>query len=298
VRHPAFLYDPFGRRIQKASAAGTTNYLYPGANTAEELDGGGIPVTKYTQSLSIDEPLAMRSSGAYFFQSDGLGSITSLSDSSGSLPSSLGYGAFGNQTYLSGPVVPSSRYTARDWNATTGLYYFRARYYDPLIGRFLSEDPLRFAAGRNFYVYSLNNPALLSDPTGLSVTCTYSQGSHTIICIDDGTGTTVVDDPDAYSGHGPGLNNPSMQNVPDIGPIPTGTYDIGGPKPDNPPTGPLSLRLYPTDDTNTFNRNGFLIHGDKVKGPRNSASHGCIVTTKKSRQAINDNGGGTLHVVP
>ena len=52
-------------------------------------------------------------------------------------------------------------FTGREWDSETGLYYYRARYYDPRIGRFISEDPIRFRGGMNFYSYVLNNPVNL-----------------------------------------------------------------------------------------------------------------------------------------
>src|SRR2546422_721539 len=71
-----FKYDPFGRRIQKSSASGTTNYVYDGDNIIEELSSTGTSVARYAQSLGIDEPLAMYRSGAgYAYHADGLGSI-------------------------------------------------------------------------------------------------------------------------------------------------------------------------------------------------------------------------------
>jgi len=58
-------------------------------------------------------------------------------------------------------------YTGREGDPETGLYYYRARYYDPKVGRFISEDPIRFAGGVNFYSYVTNNPVALADPLGL-----------------------------------------------------------------------------------------------------------------------------------
>jgi len=70
-------------------------------------------------------------------------------------------------TASTGSLVNPFRYTARESDAETGLYYYRARYYDPGAGRFLSEDPLRFRVGINHYRYVRNNPVNLTDPTGL-----------------------------------------------------------------------------------------------------------------------------------
>ena len=58
-------------------------------------------------------------------------------------------------------------YTAREWDPEIGLYYYRARYYDPRVGRFISEDPIRWAAGPNFYTYVGNEPVNSVDPFGL-----------------------------------------------------------------------------------------------------------------------------------
>jgi len=55
----SFKYDPQGRRIQKSSSTGTTNYVYDGANILEEADSSGSVLARYTQGLNVDEPLAM-----------------------------------------------------------------------------------------------------------------------------------------------------------------------------------------------------------------------------------------------
>jgi len=66
-----------------------------------------------------------------------------------------------------GEVANKLRYTGREFDRETGLYYYRARYYDPESGRFYTEDPLGFRAGINFYAYVDNNPINANDPTGL-----------------------------------------------------------------------------------------------------------------------------------
>ena len=78
--------------------------------------------------------------------------------------------------------------------------YYRARYYDPSVGRFVSEDPIGFQGGdNNVYRYSFSDPVNLEDPTGLTVTCTYNQFSGNLRCTDDSTGKVVVNT-DGYSG--------------------------------------------------------------------------------------------------
>src|SRR5205085_7377780 len=81
-----FKYDPLGRRIQKSSGSGTTNYLYDGDNTVEELNSAGNVLARYAPGSGIDEPLhELRSGTGQYYEQDGLGSVTSLSGSTGSL---------------------------------------------------------------------------------------------------------------------------------------------------------------------------------------------------------------------
>ena len=89
-------------------------------------------MARYTQALGIDEPLAMlRGNTTSYYQADGLGSVTSLSDSRGSLVSTYKYDSFGNLMASTGSISNSFRYTGREFDAETGLYFYRARYYSP-----------------------------------------------------------------------------------------------------------------------------------------------------------------------
>ncbi len=164
----SFQYDPFGRRIYKSSPSGTTIFVYDGNSVIEEVSDDGSLMARYTQSLGIDEPLAMlRGNTMSYYQADGLGSVTSLSDSKGNLVSTYEHDSFGNLLASTGSISNSFRFTGREFDAETDLYFYRARYYDPSIGRFISEDPIRFNAETNFYTYASNNPILFIDPWGL-----------------------------------------------------------------------------------------------------------------------------------
>ena len=177
-----FRYDPFGRRIQKSSASGIVNYLYDGANTVTEVDVAGNTLAAYAQGAGIDEPLAMWRAGATsYYEADGLGSVTSLSAGS-TLSATYTYDAFGNPTASTGTLTNPFRYTGREWDSETNLYYYRARYYDPASGRFVSEDPIRWFSGTaDFYGYVQNDPADLVDPLGLR-----AAKSATADCIANG----------------------------------------------------------------------------------------------------------------
>jgi RHS repeat-associated protein len=106
-----------------------------------------------------------RGSTTDYYEADGLGSVTSLTDSTGAMAESYTYDAYGNLTAGGTALNNPFRYTGREWDPEAGLYYYRARYFDQGTGRFGNEDPIR--AGVNFYTYASNNPTLRRDPSGL-----------------------------------------------------------------------------------------------------------------------------------
>jgi RHS repeat-associated protein len=168
-----FKYDGLGRRVQKAftqnSTTTTTNYLYDRANPIEDVDQNGNVLARYEQTLKIDEPLAeLRSGTTSYYEVDGLRSVTSLSSSTGALANTYTYDSFGNVTASTGSLTNRFQYTGRELDSETGMYYYRARYYDPNVGRFLNEDPMGFTGGINSYGYVFNNPPNFVDPTGRS----------------------------------------------------------------------------------------------------------------------------------
>ncbi|MBK8148552.1 MAG: RHS domain-containing protein [Acidobacteria bacterium] len=100
-----------------------------------------------------------------YFIADHLGSTNALTDSSGNVTSSASYDSFGN---ASGNLATRYKFTGREYDDFTGLHYYRARWYDSSLGRFISEDPIAFAGGDvNLYGYVRNKPVSYSDPFGL-----------------------------------------------------------------------------------------------------------------------------------
>jgi RHS repeat-associated protein len=167
-----FKYDPFGRRIQKSGPLGTTNYLYDGkdmsSNVIEEVDNAGNVLARYTQNRGIDQPLAeARSSATSYYEADALGSVTSLSGSTGAVANTYTYDSFGKVTNFAGTLTNPFQYTGHGSDPETNLDYYRFRYYDPSTGRFLSEDPITFSGGIDFYSYVRNRPLDHVDPFGL-----------------------------------------------------------------------------------------------------------------------------------
>jgi RHS repeat-associated protein len=113
----------------------------------------------------------LRTATTSFYEADGLGSVTSLSSGAGALAQTYTFDSFGKLTAASGSLTNPFRYTGREFDSETGLYYYRARYYDPSAGRFISEDPVGFEEAGNFYRYVNNKPVTLIDPTGLTADC-------------------------------------------------------------------------------------------------------------------------------
>jgi RHS repeat-associated protein len=104
------------------------------------------------------------------FVTHGLGSTTELADNDGDVVATYEYDAFGAIRSQSGSQPNEFRFTGKQWDDSTALEYLRARYYDPAIGRFLSQDPFRglgmVPQSLNRYPYVLNNPLLYRDPYG------------------------------------------------------------------------------------------------------------------------------------
>lgn len=179
-----FKYDLFGTRIYKSSSAGTSIYAYDGDDLTEETNSTGAVVARYARTEIIDEPLAMLRSGTTsYYQADGLWSVTSLSNAAGALAQTYTFDSFGNQTASSGSLTNSFRYNAREFDTETNLYFYRARYYDQTVGRFISEDPINFSGGINFYEYVKNQPIDNFDPFGLK--CTKKLTLVTAYCVND-----------------------------------------------------------------------------------------------------------------
>ena len=145
-------------------------------------DRYGALRAQYLRGALIDEVVVARHFGQdtkrrptdLTFHGDFLQSVLGVSDHNGAVLENTRYAPFGAHRVppSTGTSANPPRYTGRERDPDTGLYYYRARYYDPDLGRFLSEDPLGFDAGDpNFYAYVGNNPLIASDPTGEFRSC-------------------------------------------------------------------------------------------------------------------------------
>jgi RHS repeat-associated protein len=165
-----YKYDPLGRRIEKNVNGEITKYVYDGDNLIAEYDGTDAVKSKYLFSLDIDDPLSVEQSGTvYYYHKDGLGSVTGLTNASGNIVKTYRYNSFGEIYTQTGSLVQPFTFTGREYDPESGLYYYRARYYDPMAGRFISKDPIGFEGGDvNLFRYVGNNPGNLTDPEGLA----------------------------------------------------------------------------------------------------------------------------------
>jgi len=168
----SYTYDPAGRRIEKQYDGLTQmKYLYDGDHIIAEYSGNGGLLHKYIYGPGVDQPICMidvtESNAAYYYHFDGLGSVIALTDSSGSVANLYEYSVYG-EVSASDPNHPNRfLFTGREFDKDTGLYYYRARYYNPYIGRFLQTDPAGYGAGMNLYRYCANNSINMVDPTGM-----------------------------------------------------------------------------------------------------------------------------------
>jgi RHS repeat-associated protein len=161
----SFKYDPLGRRSERRVNGQSTRYVYDGAQAIGEIREGQS--TTLLTSLSIDEMLARYSAqGARSFLTDALGSVIALTREDQSVLTSYAYSPYGQSQTSGAEEGNASQYTARE-NDGTGLYYYRARYYDAVLRRFVSEDPIGLEGGINEYGYVEGNPVLKRDPLGL-----------------------------------------------------------------------------------------------------------------------------------
>ncbi|MFO0011239.1 MAG: putative Ig domain-containing protein [Planctomycetota bacterium] len=164
-------YDPLNRRISIEKDGATLSTVYVGQSPWADFDGAGNLVARYMPGSQIDELLSRYrpSEGVSWYLVDRLGSMTHIADNTGAIVSQVSYDSYGNILSETNPARGDRfKFAGREWDEATGLYYNRARYYDPKAGRFVSEDPLAFWGGdANLRRYAGNDPVNSTDPMGL-----------------------------------------------------------------------------------------------------------------------------------
>ncbi|MDD3144651.1 MAG: hypothetical protein PHV23_00910 [Candidatus Gracilibacteria bacterium] len=167
-----YSYDVMNRRYLKQTEDKTTRYIYSNENILQEITTDETTTTTkdYINGIGIDDLISYEeNNNTYYFHKNHLGSVEGITDSSGNLVVSYEYDSFGNFEITSGANSGNTRlYTGREYDSEIGLYYNRARYYNPELGRFISRDPIDISDDVNLYAYTKNNPVNFTDNLGLN----------------------------------------------------------------------------------------------------------------------------------
>ena len=173
--HPhSLVYDPIGRLIHTDTAATYDRFSYDGRSLIVEYDAlqGNAVVRRYVHGPGIDEPLVWYegsgTSTRRWFHADERGSVIAVSDASGNFIGSNPnrYDEYG---VPQGTLTGRFGYTGQMWLPNAGVYYYRARMYNPGLRRFMQTDPIGYAAGMHLYGYVGGDPVNATDPSGLKL---------------------------------------------------------------------------------------------------------------------------------
>ena len=197
-----YLYDSQNRRIGKTANGTTTYYTYDlDSRLISEIQADGTPIREYVYLQN--EPLAVReyqkSPGLYFFLNDHLGTPQKLIDTAGAVVWQAAYLPYGEaQVQANSTVTNNLRFPGQYYDEETDLHYNWNRYYDPVLGRYLSPDPIGLEGGLNLYGYVGGDPVNGVDPEGLANLNLFKPG------IIQAKQTDSWNPPDCYSvsGHG------------------------------------------------------------------------------------------------
>ena len=165
-----YKHDVYGRRSEKKVDGYSTRYVYDGDHVIAEYDGNNNLLRKYIYGPGIDQPVCMieeSDSETYYYHYDALGSVVALSDSSGDTVQTYEYSVYGQVAVEDINHPNPYMFAGRRFDIEIGLYYNRARYYNPFIGRFLQADPIGYNDSMNLYAYCGNSPISRTDSSGL-----------------------------------------------------------------------------------------------------------------------------------
>jgi RHS repeat-associated protein len=169
LKNIEYIYDVNNQRIgKKIDGVVTERYVLDRNQIALVFDGQGVQKSRYLYGTQVDQVLAEESgTQVRWFLADHQGTVKDVIDNAGIAIDHITYDSFGRIVSQTNPIELRFAYTGREWDGETGQYYYRARYYDPADGRFISEDPIGFTArDANLSRYVGNSPTMSIDPTG------------------------------------------------------------------------------------------------------------------------------------
>lgn len=167
-----YAYNGFGQRVKKSNVGATRYFVYAEDQTTllGEYDAAGQAITEYVYVEGLPA-LVLKAAGTYYVLPDQLGTPRAVKTSTGVLAWAWQSDAFGNGAAADNPAGLGVfdfglRFPGQVFDVETGLHYNNARYYDPVIGRYRSSDPIGLFGGFSTYSYSHNGPVIAVDPTG------------------------------------------------------------------------------------------------------------------------------------
>ncbi len=174
-----FFYDYGGMRVAKTGEHGLVRYTYDGASVLTQHDSAGTTLAKFDYGPDVLLSLSHATQGRQFYHFDALGSVVNLSRPDAAIQARYQYDAWGNFRATTGSSWNAFAFTGHERDNETGLYYFKARFYDPDTGRFLSQDPylgdVNTAPSLHRYLYAYANPGVFVDLTGYAAVLNEAQ---------------------------------------------------------------------------------------------------------------------------